>query len=373
MIKKERAWIEVNRENLKNNVNELKKCLREGCEIMAVVKANAYGHGDILVSRELNRLGIYNFAVATLTEAIRLRQKKIEGNILVLGYTSPREAKEIYKYDIIQTIIDDKYAKELDESGYRVRAHVKIDTGMHRLGEDSHNLLGIQKIFSCKNLQIEGTYTHLCVADSQKEEDILYTGKQIEQFYQVIDALKKVGYQPGKIHIQSSYGVLNYPDLPVDYVRVGIALYGNLSSIQDRVKKQVHLEPVLSLKSRVAQVRAVRGGENAGYGRAFTAKKDGKLAVITIGYGDGLPRELSGKKAKVMIRGEKIPIVGRICMDQLLADVSGVQKVEMGDEVILIGRDGKKKIKAEEVAEEAGTITNELLCRLGDRLERILV
>ena len=130
MIKKERAWIEVNRENLKNNVNELKKCLREECEIMAVVKANSYGHGDILVSRELNRLGIYNFAVATLTEAIRLRQKKIEGNILVLGYTSPREAKEIYKYDIIQTIIDDKYAKELDESGYRVRAHVKIDTGM---------------------------------------------------------------------------------------------------------------------------------------------------------------------------------------------------------------------------------------------------
>lgn len=184
-----------------------------------------------------------------------------------------------------------------------------------------------------------------------------------------IDYLKQKGIQPGKTHIQSSYGVLNYPELTCDYARIGIAMYGVLSKLDD-VKLSVELRPVLAIKSKIVTLKLVKSGETVGYGRAYTAEGDRRIAVVTIGYADGIPRELSCGAGKVLVRGEEAEIVGRICMDQMMIDVTDIHKVKVGDVVTVIGEDMRGSIPAEAVAMEADSITNELLSRLGDRLER---
>lgn len=371
-LQTDRAWIEIDPERLKANVEQIRSRLPKGCRLMAVVKANAYGHGDAIIAKLLNEMGVKSFAVAALEEGVRLRKEGIKGKILILGYTNPKNAGFLAKYRLVQTVVDENYAKRLNEQGIAVKVHIKVDTGMHRLGEDSENLKKIMKIFQYKNLQVEGIFSHLCAADSNEETDVLYTEKQIGKFEDLLDEIRRIGYAGVKTHLQSSYGLVNYPRMQYDYVRAGIMMYGCLSSDGDYVKEPVKLEGVLTLKARIALVRKLKKGERLGYGCSFEAPSDMAVAAVTIGYGDGYPRNLSAQKGKVLIKGKKAPVIGRICMDQLTVDVTGIDGVCPGDEVILIGKDKGACIRAEEVAEAAGTITNELLCRLGSRLGRVI-
>lgn len=372
MYQKARAWIELDIKNLAHNLEQLKKLLPAECEIMPAVKANAYGHGAILIGRALQSMGISNFCVASVNEAIELRNAGITGQILILGYTSPHQFSELSHYDLVQTVVDFSYAKELQEYGKPICVHVGIDTGMHRLGERSDDIEKVCKIWEFNHLKVTGMFSHLCVSDGTSSEEKAFTHKQIAEFDSVIRCLEKQGISGFKTHIQGSYGILNYPDLRYDYARPGIALYGIFSSSSDKTVADVNLKPVLSLKARIACVKPLRAEETAGYGQDYTAEKEMKIAVVSIGYADGIPRSLSNR-GYVVVNGCRVPMIGRICMDQLLIDVSTLPHVLPGDEVVLIGKCGSEQITASEFAHMAGTISNEILSRLGSRLDRIVV
>lgn len=370
LLPEQRAWKEIHYENLKYNVEALQNLLPQNCQFMAVVKANAYGHGAVLIASYLNRLGIRAFAVATVQEGIELRLHKIQGDILVLGYTSPHQVHLLTTYDLIQTAVDCAHARALEEAAYYpIKIHIKLDTGMHRLGERSDHIDEIASLFACEKLQICGMFSHLCVADSQSMEDILFTKLQISAFFQTIECLKERGLNPGKLHLQSSYGVLNYPGLPLDYARFGIAMYGCYSGPEPELSRQLPLRPVLSLHARIASIKELCPGETVSYGRNFRAEAPMRIAAVTIGYADGLPRSLSNRQIPVLLRGQKTHILGNICMDQMIIDVTRIPDARPGDIVTLLGTDGPHTLKAEDLAEAADTITNELLCRLTLREE----
>lgn len=368
-----RAWIELDRKALQHNVTILRSRLPEQCRLMPAVKADAYGHGAVLISRELNRMGVDAFCVACAAEGVELRKAGIQGEILVLGYTHPKQFPQLYRYHLTQTVIDYSYAVQLNRFGKKLRVHIGIDTGMHRLGERSENIDRICRMFEMENLAVDGIFTHLSAADTLQAREREFTGKQVLAFFRVTDELKKRGYKCPRIHMQSSYGVLNYPELAGDYARVGIALYGVLSCREDTQQWKNFLQPVLSLKARVAAVRELYAGETAGYGLQFSADHDMKIAALAIGYADGVPRTLSNGVGEVLIGGRRAPVVGRICMDQMLVDVSGIPDVKAGDTAVLIGKSGEEEISAADLAQWDGTITNEILSRLGARLERVML
>lgn len=368
---KDRAYIELNLANLTHNVSVLKAALPANAELMGVVKREAYGHGSYAVATHLEKTGVKAFAVATIDEGIALRRYGIRGEILILGFTDVRRAKELKTYRLTQTLIDFPYAEKLNRQKIPVSVHIAIDSGMHRLGLDTDDLDGVQKLFQMKHLHIQGIFTHLCCADSRKLEDISFTRKQIRSFYGLISQMETAGLPIPKIHLQSSYGLLNYPDLPCDYVRAGISLYGVFSSPDDRTLLQPKLRPVLALKAKVVLIREISRGETVGYGRTFRAERNSRIALLPIGYGDGLPRNLSGK-AMVRISTHLLPVIGRICMDQLAIDLTGADDVSVGDTAILIDNAENSHLLAPNVAALSGSISNELLCRLGARLPVVI-
>lgn len=368
---KDRAYIELNLANLTHNVSVLKAALPANAELMGVVKREAYGHGSYAVATRLEKTGVKAFAVATIDEGIALRRYGIRGEILILGFTDVRRAKELKTYRLTQTLIDFPYAEKLNRQKIPVSVHIAIDSGMHRLGLDTDDLDGVQKLFQMKHLHIQGIFTHLCCADSRKPEDISFTRKQIRSFYGLISQMETAGLPIPKIHLQSSYGLLNYPDLPCDYVRAGISLYGVFSSPDDRTLLQPKLRPVLALKAKVVLIREISRGETVGYGRTFRAERNSRIAILPIGYGDGLPRNLSGK-AMVRISTHLLPVIGRICMDQLAIDLTGADDVSVGDTAILIDNAENSHLLAPNVAALSGSISNELLCRLGARLPVVI-
>lgn len=372
-LKQNRAWIEVNLDNLEYNINQIKNIISKQPEIMAVVKANAYGHGMIEVSKKLNEIGIQNFAIATLEEGINLRKEGIKGNILILGYTDFKNINYVIEYNLIQTIVDYDYAKKISEMDLKekLKVHIKINTGMNRTGESYKNIDNLIKIYQTKNIDILGTYSHLCVSDSLDEDDMEFTNKQISNFFEIINKIKTLGYNIGKIHIQASYGILNYPDLQCDYVRPGIIMYGVYSNYNEKTITNIDFKPVLSLKARVTSVKEISQGDAVSYGRTFVANKNMKIASVSIGYADGYPRNLSNKNIEVLVNGEYAVIIGRICMDQMIIDVSNIKEVKQGDIVTLIGEE--EPIKVENVSYNSNTITNELLSRLGRRLPIITI
>ncbi|MXP75736.1 serine racemase VanT catalytic subunit [Lachnospiraceae bacterium WCA-9-b2] len=367
---KGRAWIELNMDNLTHNVKQLQKLLPKGCALMPAVKANAYGHGAVRIGLKLAEMGIKDYCVASASEAIELRRAGITGQILILGYTSPCQFQDLVNYQLTQTVVDLAYARALNDYGHPLWVHVGIDTGMHRLGERSEDVENICEIWRLEHLKITGVYSHLSASDGNSEAEITFTRKQITEFQEVVKALNQRGIVGFKTHLQGSYGVLNYPELEFDYARVGIALYGTLSMSSDRIKADAELRPVLSLKARITCVKALHENEAAGYGLAFRADREMRIAAASIGYADGIPRELSNK-GYALVNGYRAAVVGRVCMDQLLLDVSDVPKVSAGDEAVFIGKSGEQEILACEAAERAGTISNEILSRLGSRVERV--
>ena len=371
--KKDRAWMEIDLENLRHNVEVLQKIMPGKCRLMAVVKADAYGHGAVRISKFLNKIGIDAFAVATIDEGIELRRNNIKGKILIFGHTDPARIRQICRYGLTQTVMDAEYAGELNEYGVDIKAEIKLDTGMHRQGVDYGNLDEILKILKLEHLKTEGIYTHLCTADSLEIGDVQFANRQITAFYEAVKNIKERGITLPKLHIQSSYGLLNYPELECDFTRIGIAMYGVLSSYGDSPRVNISLKPVMSVKSRITQIRTLKAGETVGYGRTFTSPKDSRIAVISIGYADGIPREISGKRMYVIIRGHRAPVIGRVCMDVMEADVTDIEEAAAGDIVTVIGSEGDAKIGAEEVAYCADSITNELLSRMGSRLEKVYI
>lgn len=362
-----RAWREIDLAALRHNAAVLKQELPSETELMAVVKADAYGHGAAAVARSLQQDGTHAFAVACLSEGIALRKAGIRGTILILGYTAPEEVPLLVRWHLTQTVADAAHGRALAAQRRRIHVHLALDTGMHRLGIPTEHWEEITEMFRLPSLVIDGVFSHLCVSDSLDTEDVAYTQEQLSRFYDTVERLRTAGYDPGKVHVQASYGIWNLPSQPCDYARAGIALYG-VRSDNTPVQRGFDLRPVLSLRARVASVRSLQPGDCAGYGRAYLAEDARQLAVVTIGYADGLPRDLPKRGGEVLIRGRRCPMVGRMCMDQLLVDVSALPEVCPGDVVTLIGRDGGQVICGEDLAERCGTITNELLSRMGTRL-----
>lgn len=372
MFQKGRAWIEIHEQNLIDNISLFQSVLPDDCELMPAIKANAYGHGLILVAQILQKAGICNFCVASAAEGIELRKAGICGQILVLSYTHPQYFYELYKYDLTQTIIDLSYAQMLNNFGFPISAHVGIDTGMRRLGERSENIKNILNMWTFNNLKITGIFSHFCVSDGNSMQEREFTNMQVEKFKEIISILHQNGIFNFKAHIQSSYGVLNYPNLNFDYARLGIALYGVLSSAADTTLVSLPLKPVLSLKARIQTVKELYPGEAIGYGLTYTADKKQTIASVSIGYADGIPRCLSNKGSAI-VNGHLTPMVGRICMDQLFLNVSDIPFVKAGDEAVFIGKSGDYEILASDIADSTNTIANEILSQLGPRLERIIV
>ena len=335
--------------------------------LMAVVKADAYGHGAVIAARALWRHGVRAFAVATMEEGIELRRAGIRGTILVLGWTPAQFARRLARWHLSQTIADEAHARALSAQGVRLDVHLALDTGMHRLGVAWDDLDAQMRIFALPGLRIRGTFSHLSVADSLSKADVAFTREQSRRFFAAIEALRGRDCDPGLVHLQASYGILNHPAVPCDFARAGIALYGVTSDSQPTART-ADLWPVLSLRARVASVRTLAPGESAGYGRAFTARRPTKLAAVAIGYADGLPRDLPERGGEVLLHGHRAPAVGRLCMDQMLVDATDVPDVRPGDIATLIGRDGAAQISAVDLAMQCGVLTNELLSRLGGRL-----
>lgn len=367
-----RAWAEINLDHITHNLERIHSILPEKTKIMAVVKANAYGHGAVRTAQWLTELGVVRFAVSNLDEAIRLRQSGIRGEILILGATPPEGFEQLASYQITQTVFSPEYAAELNSYGerrnIRFPVHVKIDTGMYRIGLAYDEMDAIKAIFAYASLHVQGVFTHFSVADELNPEDEAYTQMQVDRFDTCLHELQD--YSIGLTHAQNSAGIVNYPDMQYDLVRPGMLMFGIPSG---DIRQDLQLKPAMQLKSTIAMVKSVPKGAEIGYGRDYTAKREMRIATIPIGYADGYPRSLSGQGAEVLIRGQYAPVVGKICMDQLMVDVTEIDGVSAGDTVVLVGEDQGQSITLASLAARAGTITNELICRISARVPRVYV
>ena len=361
--------IEVDLGALAHNARVLMRALPKGGRLMAVVKANAYSHGARQVTRKLYAIGVRHFAVATAEEGIALRRGGLRGEILILGYTDPAWVGKLWRYRLTQTLLDERYAMALDRRGYPVRAHLKIDTGMHRLGIDSHDGEAIARVLECRHLRIRGAFTHLCVADESTVSAVAFTEGQFEDLRSIEPILAGSG-KSITLYAKNSAGLLNYGDmLPDSIARTGIALYG--AGDMGATLRHPDLIPVMSVRSSVVLTRRIPAGDSVGYGRAWTARRDTTVAIVPMGYADGIPRDDGERGGEVLIRGVRCPVIGRVCMDQMMVDVTDLPQPEVGEQVTWLGEDGGDRITAEEIARRHRTISYEILGRLSNRPKRI--
>ncbi|MCX8131264.1 MAG: alanine racemase [Clostridia bacterium] len=367
-----RSWAEVNLDNIAHNVREIRRITNKKAEIMGVVKADAYGHGVMEVARTLLGNGVTRLAVSMLDEAIQLRKNGISVPILILSYTDPRRAEEIIRHDVTQTVFSQDLAKALSDAAVKlernVKIHIKIDTGMTRVGfmPGYSAIKNVVEISKLPGIIIEGLFTHFASAD---ESDKSYTHMQFEKFMSICNELSRIGlYIPVK-HVANSAAIIEFPEMHLDMVRPGIILYGMYPSSEVDAAR-IHLKPAMTLKANVILVKEVERDTSISYGRIFTTQRESKIATIPIGYADGFTR-LMTNKAKVLINGELAPVVGKICMDQCMADITDTCKeVCVGDEVVIFGRQGEQEIKVEDLAAAIGTINYEVVCLIGKRVPR---
>lgn len=329
----------------------LSSLLPSGCTLMPAIKANAYGHGAVPIARKLNEMGIQTFCVASVSEGVQLRENGVRGEILILGYTHPSNFPLLPQYNLTQAILSFEYAEWLNTFSNEIKVHIAVDPGMHRVGVSADDLDAILSILKMNHLFVTGIYTHLCADDSLDEKDVAFTRKQAVAFVRICERLSDAGYAV-KTHILGSYGLLNYSYLGGDFAQIGIALYGVLSNRSDLAFCPVMLRPVLSVKIRVMTVNTVHSGEHVGYALAYTAESERTIASLSIGFADGIPRSLSRGRGQVLIHGQTAPIVGRICMDQMMVDVTGIENVACGDIAVIIDKSGKTEITAYDLAEQ---------------------
>ena len=374
MKKYRRVHADIDLDAVQFNFDQMSKNIPQGTKIMAVVKTDAYGHGAVPLASFMEPCEkLWGFATATVDEAVELRQAGIKKPILILGYTFPECYTHIVKNEIRQTIFTLDMAKALSNEAVRQNKkayiHIKLDTGMGRIGYQNAKeaAADAEKISKLPMLEIEGVFTHFANADTSSQENTL---RQLEKFDEMIEAMEAVGVTFSLKHCANSAGIIELTERKFDLVRAGIISYGLWPS--DEVKKDVvQLKPILSLKSHVVYVKEVGPGCAVSYGSTWVAEEKRKIATIPIGYGDGYPRSLSNK-GYVLIKGCKAPIVGRVCMDQMMVDVTDIpEEIRVGDRVTLIGQDGDLTITAEEIGDLSGRFNYELVCDLGNRIPRI--
>ena len=365
-----RAVISLN--NIAHNIAEIRKTLRPGSLFMGSVKADAYGHGDLQVARELERLHVDMLGVACLDEAVHLRENGITAPILLLGPTPPENAGDIVRCDVRQTVHSAEYAKALsdvcEKLGKKITVHIKIDTGMSRLGFPYDAEDEVRMAASYESFHSEGIFTHFACADEGSESAVLYTRLQYDRFCGVIESLERSGVKFQIKHCCNSAGAIRYPEMHMDMIRPGIALYG-LYPGADCVDA-ISLKPAMELYSCVASVKEIAAGTPVSYGRTFTAEKETTVACVSIGYADGYPRVLSNA-GRMLVCGQYAPVIGRVCMDYLMLDVTHIDGVSVGDIVTVVGTDGENTITLDEIAEGSGTINYERACLIGKRVPRV--
>ena len=367
-----RCYAEISLEAIGHNIREVKKRLPEGVKLLGVVKANAYGHGAVPVASYLENQVDY-FATATIEEAVELRENGISAPILILGYVSPSQYGDLVEYDITQTI--DSYAqalaleKEAARQNRKAKAHLAVDTGMTRIGFQvtEHDADEAAKIADLPHIELEGMFTHFSCAD---QEDKTYCSMQMEKYDKMTALLAERGVTIPLRHICNSAGIMEFDDHRFEMVRSGIITYGIYPS-EEVKKERLDLNPALSWKSHVIHVKEVGPGIGVSYGATYVTEKPmTRIATVSAGYADGYPRALSNQGC-VLIHGKKAPIIGRICMDQMMVDVTDIPDVQVEDVVTLIGTDGDETITIEEIANPAARFDYEMLCDISSRVTRV--
>ena len=369
-----RGYIQIDLDAILHNLENMKAHIDAKAGILAVIKTDGYGHGAVPIAKEIEKLDfLFGFAVATAEEAFELRDHGIKKPILVLGYSFPYAYERFIKEDIRPTVFREDMLEPLSVAakklGKKALVHVKVDTGMGRIGimPDEKGLSFMEKLLSCEDIVAEGIFTHFACADMQ---DKAFTEKQFQKFAGFISAVKeRLDFEFIYCHCSNSAAIMELTSANMDLVRAGIIMYGLMPS--DEVDMNlVALKPVLSLYSQVVYVKECEAGTTVSYGSTFVTPEKMRIATVPLGYGDGYPRSLSGK-GYVLIRGQKAPILGRVCMDQFMVDVTHIEGACEGDKVTLIGRDGAETITADFLGELSGRFNYELVCELNPRLPRI--
>ncbi|SEN38894.1 alanine racemase [Lihuaxuella thermophila] len=363
--------IEIDLDAVMHNVREFRKHLPVKTQIMAVVKADAYGHGAVPVAQAALEAGAVYLGVAFVDEGIQLRNAGIEAPILVLGYTPPYAARDAIRHRLTITVYSEESLQAVENEaarlGMEAKVHVKVDTGMGRIGLAPEEAAAfVRRALSLPHVQVEGIFTHFATAD---ERDKSYTRFQEERFAGVIRELKKEGIELPLIHIANSAGAIELPDRVYDMVRIGISLYGYYPSAEVN-QRAVELKPALTFKTKIVHLKQSPPGTGISYGKTYTTSGTEWIATIPVGYADGFSRRLSNQ-GHALVRGVKVPVVGRVTMDQVMLDVGDAMPVQVGDEVVLYGEQGRERISVEEVAGLLGTISYEVTCMLGRRIPRI--
>ena len=375
-----RTWAEISLNAIEHNYNEKRNKVADATKVCCVIKADGYGHGAVELSQIYEKLGADFFAVSNIDEGIEIRKSGSKLPIVILGYTPVSEAENLAEYDISQAVFSLEYAKELSEKCVEedctCKMHIKVDSGMSRIGfmcqefpRDEYSIEEICEACCLPNLEVEGLFTHFCVSD-EDAEGREFTNKQYENFIHVRDSLKKRGVDISVVHCSNSGAIEDYPETCCDMVRAGIILYGLAPS--SKLADRLDLVPAMTLKTVVAFVKEVQKGATISYGRTFTADRKMKIATVPIGYADGFIRQ-NAKDGYMTVNGKKAKIVGRICMDQTMLDVTDIEDVKTGDEVVVFGTGENGEPTADSLAENAGTINYETVCLVGKRVPRIYI
>ena len=377
--KRKRFWAEIDMNAAEHNFNLIKQKLSPNTKLCCVVKANAYGHGAVYLSKLYEKLGADFFAVSNIEEAMQLRNNGISTKILILGYTPTSCASILAENNISQSVFSYSYAKELskcaEDDGVKVNIHIKLDSGMGRIGFDcihknAEMIDSIVDVCNMPGLENEGIFTHFALADDGID-GAEFTRLQYERFISAVDSLKNRGVEFELKHCANSATTFEYPEYYMDMVRVGVVLYGLAPS--GKVRGCENLAPVMSLKSVISMIKEIEEGDTVSYGCTFVAKKKTKIATAPVGYADGFWRSNATNGTQMLIRGQRVNIVGRVCMDQLMLDVTNIKGVKEGDYITLIGTDKDEIITADELAKNNGTIGYEMICSIGERVPRFYI
>lgn len=375
-----RTWTEISLNAVERNFQIIKDKIGGKAKLCCVVKADGYGHGAAELAKEYERLGTDFFAVSNIDEGKELRDSGVTAPIVILGYTPVANAAELAQNSISQAVYSLEYAHKLNEAcenaGVTCRIHIKIDTGMSRIGfmcqsfpRDRASIQEIKAACSLKHLSLEGMFTHFCVSDDDKEGKA-FTEQQFLNFNRTVDALEQEGIRAEILHCSNSGAIEDYPQTYCNMVRAGIILYGLAPS--PKLFDRLSLTPVMTLKTTVAHVKTIEPGATVSYGRTFQAEKTMKVATVPIGYADGFIRAYA-KDGYMLVNGKKAPIIGRICMDQTMLDVTGIENVCLGDEVIVFGNGKNGAPTADDLARRADMINYEVICLVSKRVPRVFV
>ena len=374
-----RTWAEIDLDALAHNMKQIRGVIGDKPKIMATIKADGYGCGDMVIAKELLDFGVDCFAVASLSEAIPIRKGIKDIPILILGYTSPEYLDEILEYNLTQTIVSYEYAIQLNTAaqalGRKVNVHIKLNTGMNRIGIDCVNhyekaFSQLLEIYNLKYLNAIGIFTHFSSAYSLDVESEEYTQNQFKLFIKTIDELTRKGINVGLRHCCNSAATINHPEFALDMVRPGTVMYGIIP--QRAFNKPMAFKPVLALKSTIAVIQHFKKGAAIGYARSKYLEEDIDVAVINAGYADGYPKRLSNI-GQLIVADKFAPVIGNVCMDQLMIDVTGIKDIKAGDEVTLIGKSGTKLVAVSDILDNAGVGLSEVLCGITKRATRLYI